>query len=169
MSIRSENLVRVREQIPFTGKGAEALLGFLRKILSDNPLTQEFTCRIGQPIDIVKLVPEGEAPPVLLLHDAVRAQKMEELSREGDPFKTLWAMFSTVEEEGLEVSHILVGSKFSFQDWLGVRLSHKSMRCFGVPVVPMPEIPSDTFLVVGSIKRDAEPEDIRFSVKGALP
>jgi hypothetical protein len=169
MSPRSEPMVEVRESIPLTGKGPENLLGMLRKILSDNPYTQEFTCRIGQPIEIVKMVPESQAPPTLRLHDAVRAQHMEEPTVEGTPLEVLWKMFTAVEDEGLEVSHVLVGDKFKFQEWLGVRISHKSMRVFGVRMVVVPEIPKDTFLVVGSTRRDAEAENIRYSLKGTLP
>ena len=168
MSPRSSDLVQVRERIPFTGKGAEALLGFLRKILSENPYTQEFTCRIGKPIEITKMVPADQAPPALPLHDAVRAQRMDEPDPEKTPFETLWKMFGIIEEEGLEVSHILVGSKFLFQDWLGIRISHKSMRFFGVPIVVSPEIPSEVFIVAGATTQNAEPEDIQYSLKGAM-
>ncbi len=168
MSLKSE-MVPVRESIPLTGKGPDNLLNLLRKILSDNPYTQEFTCRIGHPIEIVKMVPESEAPPTLRLHDAVRAQQMEEPPLDKTPFESLWQMFTMVEDEGLEVSHILVGNKFKFQDWLGVRISHKAMRFFGTQIVVMPEIPADVFLVVGSTRKDAEPENIRYSLKGTLP
>ncbi len=170
MSLKSELMVEVRESIPLTGKGAENLLNLLRKILSDNPYTQEFTCRIGHPIEIVKMVPASEAPPGLRLHDAVRAQQMDEpVQVDGGPFSVLWNMFSIIGEEGLEVSHSLVGNKFRFQDWLKVRISQKSMKVFGVRLMVIPEIPDDVFLVVGSTRRDADPENIRYSLKGTLP
>ena len=166
-----EDLVRVREKIPYSGKGIDPLLSMLRKVLNANPYTQEFLCRIGQPIEITKLVPQDEAPERLDLHAAVRAKRMEEFTVEKDktPYQVLWAMYGVVSEEGLAVSHIMVGDKFSFQTWLGIRIPQNRMNFFGVPIVQVSELPGDVFVLVGSEKREAEPEDVMFSVKGTIP
>jgi hypothetical protein len=43
------------------------------------------------------------------------------------------------------------------------------MNFYGTPVMPLSDIPLDVFLVVGAEKKQAEVEDIKFSVKGTLP
>jgi hypothetical protein len=170
VSNSSEELILVKERIPYTGKGVDALLSLLRRVLVENPYTQEFTCRIGQPIEIVKLVTPESAPEKMNLHDAIRAKRMEEytVEKSKSAFQALWDMFAVVQAEGLKVSHIVVGDKFQFQTWLGVRIAQNRMDFYGTPVVPLPELPGDTFLVIGSEKSDAEPEDVRFSVKGVI-
>ena len=170
MSNSSEELVLVRERIPYTGKGVDALLALLRRVLVENPYPQEFVCRIGQPIEIAKLVTPDAAPEKMSFHDALRSKRMEEYTLEKDKtsFQVLWDMYGVVQAEGLEVSHIAVGDKFQFQNWLGIRIAQNRMSFYGAPVMVVPELPADVFLVVGSEKRDAEPEDIRFSVKGVI-
>jgi len=167
----SSDLVLVKEKIPYTGKGIDPLLAMLRRVLKDNPYTQEFTCRIGQPIEISKLVPQDQVPEKLSLHDAVRGHRMEDFPFEKDKtsFQILWDMFGMVHAEGLEVSHIAVGDKFQFQTWLGIRIAQNRMNFYGTTVVFLSELPQDVFLVIGAEKKQAEPEDVRFSVKGTLP
>ena len=171
MSTRSEELVLVREKIPYTGKGPDALLGMLRKVLADNPYTQEFTCRVGHPIEIAKLVPPGTVPPKLGLHDALRQARMEEFSIEEGPsgFQVLYAMFDQVAAEGLEVSHIVVGDKFTFQKWLGIRIPQNRLAVFGVPLAHMAQLPPEAFVVAGTEGKSPEFEDIRYAVKATIP
>jgi hypothetical protein len=170
MSTNSE-LVLVREKIPYSGKGIDPLLTLLRQVLNDNPYTQEFTCRIGHPIEIAKLVPPDQAPERQSLHDVIRGNRMEEYTIEKDksPFQVLWDMFGLVHDEGLEVGFLVVGDKFLFQKWLGIRIAQNRMNFYGTPVMPLSDIPLDVFLVVGAEKKQAEVEDIKFSVKGTLP
>jgi hypothetical protein len=170
MSTSSEELILIRERIPYTGKGVDALLSMLRKVLTENPYTQEFVCRIGQPIEIAKLVTSEEAPAKMNLHDAIRSHRMEEFTIEKDklPFQVLWDMFAVVQAEGLKVSHIAVGDKFQFQSWLGVRIAQNRMDFYGTPVVLLSELPADAFLVVGADQKTSEAEDVKFSVKGVI-
>lgn len=166
----SSDLVPVREKIPYTGKGLESLLGMLRRILTDNPYTQEIFCRIGQPIEIVKLVPADSVQPKISLHDAVRGKRMEEYVPEEKttPWKTLWGMFSAIAEEGLQVSHVAVGDKYVFQKWLGVRIPQNKMSFYGTQIVLMPELPPDVFLVIGGDDRNGEPESVQMALKGTI-
>jgi len=170
MSTNSE-LVLVREKIPYSGKGSESLLTLLRQVLKDNPYTQEFTCRIGYPIEIVKLVPPDQVPERQSLHDVIRSHRMEEYLVEKDktPFQVLWEMFGLVRDEGLEVGFLVIGDKFLFQKWLGIRIAQNRMSFYGTPIVLLSDIPTDVFLVAGTETREAEEEDIIFSVKGTLP
>lgn len=173
-SDKPSNYVRVKDKIPYAGKGIDALLGFLRRVLSDNKYAQKIVLEVGVPyIYLEKLVSAEEAAeaPQVSFHDAVRSHHMEEYKPEGkpDPMHQLFEMFSIVHAEGLEVGFILVGNKHSFQEWLKVRIPVTKMAVFGVPLYVVSEIPGDTFLVCGTPERQAEVDDIQFSVKGSVP
>ena len=178
MSTSSEKagFVRLKEKVPYTGKGIEELLGFLRRTLTspDNKFTQKITLEVGVPfIRFEKLIPEAQIPdvPQISLHDAVRSKPMEEYRPEDreTPMHQLWGMFDIVQAEGLEVSHILVGDKHVFQSWLKVRIPVTRLTIFGVPLRVVTELPGDIFLVCGASVKDGEPDDIQFSVKGTCP
>lgn len=170
MSTNSEGMVLVREKIPYSGKGPEALLGMIRRVLAENPYTQEFTCRVGQPIEIAKLVPPDQVPVKVNLHDALRTKKMEEhpFEQGKTPFQRLWDMFELVYAEGLQVCTIAVGDKFAFQKWLGVRIPQNRMSFYGTPIVHLAELPDDVFILAGAEQGDAEVSDIKYSIKGTI-
>jgi hypothetical protein len=162
--------VRVKEQIPYSGKGIDELLGFLRKVLTDNKFTQKMIVEVGVPyLRLEKLVSAVDgAATKLSFHDAARTKPMEEYHAESktSPLHQLFEMFSIVHAEGLEVGMVLVGDKHVFQDWLKVRIPVTRMSIFGVPLHQLSEIPPDVFLVCGTSEREAESDDIQFSVKG---
>lgn len=177
MSSNSEKgLVRVKEKIPYTGKGVENLVIMVRKILTENRNTQKVVLEVGVPhIYIEKLVPEAEAAKEapLSLHDAIRAKPMEEypldeVTQKQTGIQKVWEMFSMIHAEGFEVSHIAIGDKQTFQKWLGIRMPVTKMAFFGIPVAQVPEIPPDVVLVCGSATREADPEDVQFSVKVSI-
>lgn len=165
-----KGLTLIREKIPYTGKGPDALLMFVRKILDDNPRTQKIVLEVGVPyVDIVKYVPETEASASVPVshYDSVRNKPMEEFTpaSKQNPFTQLSDMFSAVHAEGLEVGFILVSDKRALQDWLGLRIPITKLALFGVPVVASAEIPPAVLLVCGTPTRDGEAEDVVFSVK----
>lgn len=161
----------VKDRIAYTGKGQEALLLALRKVLADNPYTQSFMCRVGKPyIDIEKLVKPDDVPEPVSFHECLRNRKMEEyaVDKEKSPYIALWEMFEIIHAEGLEVSHIAVGNKDDFQKWVGVRIKRNQMQLFGVPIVHVGDLPQDIFVLCGSQTKEATPEEIEFSVKGTI-
>lgn len=176
MSTKSEQpgFVRIKDKIPYHGKGVDELTTALRKVLNDNKYTQKVVLEVGTPhIYIEKLVPEAEAvdlPKPLTLHDAVRTAKMEEY--EVDPkntvFHVLQDIFEMVQDEKLEVCFIAVGNQKRFEKWLEFKLNRSRPNLFEIPVHVLGEIPEDVFIVCGSSIRDAEFEDITYSVKVAI-
>lgn len=176
MSNKSESgFVRVKEKIPYGGKGVDELLGALRKILAtpENKFTQKITLEVGAPhICIEKLVTQdiaGEVPKLVPL-DSARAQRMEEYTPQVDnepPLAQLWNMFRIIRAENLEIGHILIGDKTAFQQWLKLRIPFNDQTLFGIPLHTS-DIPSDVFIVCGTPERTSDPEDVVFSVKGTV-
>lgn len=178
MPIRSDKpgYVRVKDRIPYAGKGFEELLTALKQVFADpaNKFTQKVVLDVTEPfIYLEKMVTEIEAQetPQLSLHDIIRNQKMEEYlpEKEQPGINHLWDIFALIHQEGLEVGFLVVGNKPNFQRWLGVRIPTKDMRVFGVPLKVVDGIPEDVFVVCGTESRVAEPDDIRYCVKGNLP
>lgn len=171
MSSRSNNgFVKVKDRIPYHGKGTEDLIGATNKILSDpsNKYTQKVILEVGVPyIYIEKLVPEGEVPdiPHLSIHDIIRNHKIEEHSSNSPPFTQLWDVFSIIRQEELEVNAIAIGDKEAFQKWLGIRLPNRNMNVLGTPIFIDGKLPSYTLIVCGALAKNSDIEDIEFSVK----
>ncbi len=175
MSTKSDpGFVRIKDKIPYHGKGADELVAAIRKILTDHKYTQRFVCEVGTPhIAIEELVPEQAAvdlPKPLTLHDAIRLAKMEEFEMTpGMPsINVLFHMFDVVHEEDLEVCGIAVGNKKRFEKWLGIKLSNRKMEFFETPVHIVGELPEDVFIICGAKERIADFDEILFSLKVAF-
>lgn len=174
MSNNSSGFFRFKEKLPYQGKGIDSLVEFLRRTFSqpENKYIQKVICEVGVPyVRIEKMVPEDQRSEtqVVSLHDQVRSKVMEELKVDGESLTSmhqLWAAFDLVQTEGYQVSYVLVGNKQHFQNWLKVRIPVTRMTVFGVPLVIINEYPHDVFVVCGSMSREADVEDIEFSVKG---
>jgi len=175
MSTRSDELVRIRHRLPYSGKGFDVLGETIKAIGKAHPHAQKIgPLEVGKPyIPIEELVPveqaEGRLP--LTVHDAARRARMEELTVDSSKssFQTLYEMCNIVQEEGLFPGYFVIGDKGTFQKWLGVRLAISRMSLFGTPVIIQQEIPEDVFLLCGTDSKDPEPEDIKFSLKATLP
>lgn len=175
MSSKSEgNFVRIKEHIPYGGKGVDELVVALRKILGDNKFTQKVVLEVGAPhIYIEKLVPSTEVKENeainTSIHDAIRNVRMEEHDSDGqEPMQQLFEIFQLIQKEGLDVCHIAVGDKAKFQKWLGVRIPQTNLNVFGVPLSITGEIPDDVFVICGGPTRTSDIFEIRFAVKGTL-
>lgn len=183
MSTSSNGYIRVKERIPYAGKGHDELVMTLRKILGEpsNKYTQKIVLEVGVPhIYIEKLVPDKDelgAVPQQPIYELIRVQRMEEYDppERGThdealtPMRQLFDMFNIVNQEGHEIGFIVAGNKYEFQKWLKVRIPNTpNMRVMGIPFVVSTDIPSDAFLICGTHKRDADPEDIAFSLKGSF-
>lgn len=172
MSSKSNSgFVKVKDRIPYYGKGIEDLIGATRKILSDpvNKYTQKIILEVGVPyIYMEKMVPEGEVPdiPHLSIHDIIRNHKIEECAANiNGPLRQLWDMFDIIRQEELEVNAIAIGDKDIFQKWLGVRVPNRNINVLGIPLYIDGEIPGTTVIVCGAPSRTSDIEDIELSVK----
>ncbi len=177
MSNKSEapGFVRIKDRIPYHGKGVDELIMSLRRVLTENKYAQKVVVEVGVPhIYLEKLVPESEAQEMetvkLNIHDVIRNRKLEEY--EGDdslrPYEQLWEMFGMIHKDGYEVCNIVAGNKSAFQKWLGVRIPQTDMRVFGVAFEVVGDIPSDVFIVCGARARTADPDEITYCVKGTI-
>lgn len=177
MSDKSEtaHLVRVKEHLPYFGRGTDELVVAIRKIFADNKYPQKIVLEAGvRHIYIEKMVPASEARESESLnqtiHDAIRNTKMEEYEGENGlpPMKQLFEMFAMVQEEGFEVCHIAVGDKSKFQKWLGFRIPQTNMNLLGTPITVTGEIPDDVFVICGGPSRSSDPFEVVYTVKGTL-
>jgi hypothetical protein len=177
-SDQDHGLIRIREHVPYFGKGVDELVAAVRKIFGDNKYPQKIVLEAGaKHIYVEKLVSPLEAkeneslnPVHQTIHDGIRNAKLEEyeLVSEMTPFQQLFEMFSMIQGEGLEVCHIAVGDKSKFQKWLGVRIPQTSMNLLGTPLTVTGEVPDDVFVVCGGPTKNADPYEIRYAVKGTL-
>ncbi len=172
MSSKSEGFVRIKDRVPYHGKGIDELMAALRRVLSEpvNKYTQKIVLEVGAPhIYIEKLVPEDQAVdiPQLSLHDILRTMEMEEYELEDGktPSQQLWGMLEMVHDKGLQAMMVVAGNKSKFQKWLGVRIHNVKPTVFGIPFQLLGELPEDVFVVCGAETRVAEVDDIKYSVK----
>jgi hypothetical protein len=164
-------LVLVKEKIPYTGKGINTLLSFLRQVLETNKYTQKLIIEVHKPILIEKWIPKDEATdePVMGYVEAVRSKPMTEYIVEKDtsptPYEQLFEMFGTIDREGFEACQVLTGDIKNLQKWS--KLPKNQNRLFGVPIAQV-NIPEDVVIICGANAREAGPEEIEFSVKGVI-
>lgn len=172
MATKTASWVRVKERIPYNGKGVDNLLNALRIILEQNRYAQKIQIEVGSGhILLEKLVSEEQAAETQTSwHDSIRAHKLEEYKPSANltPHQQLWEVFQIIHVEGLEVGQIVVGDKHQFQGWLGTRIPLTKMNFFGIPITQASEIPHEIFIVCGTEERESDPEDVVFSVKGSL-
>lgn len=176
MSNRSDpaGYVRLKDRIPYHGRGVDDLIAALRRVLTENKYAQKVVLEVGAPhIYIEKLVPQAEAqdlPPQVSLHDIVRTAEMEEYDNDEErtSIQQIWDMFAMINERGLQAAVIVAGNKAKFQKWLGFRLHHSKPVVFETPFQVLGELPEDVFIVCGAPTRIADIDDIKYSVKGTI-
>ncbi len=181
MSSRSDQdmgLIRIREHVPYFGKGVDELIAVVRKIFADNKYPQKIVLEAGvKHIYLEKLVSPTEAkenetinPVHQTIHDGIRKAKLEEyeITKDITPFQQLFEMFGMVQGEGLEICHIAVGDKSKFQKWLGVRIPQNNMNLLGTPITVTGEFPDDVFVVCGGPTKNSDPYEVRYAVKGTV-
>lgn len=180
MSTKSDHgLIRVRDHLPYLGKGIDELIAAIRKIFADNERPQKIVLEAGvKHIYLEKLVSPEEAkeresvtPLNQNIHDIIRNVRLEEYEGAVDilaPFQQLFEIFSMVQSEGLEVCHLVVGDKLKFQKWLGIRIPQNNLNLLGTPITITGEIPDDVFVVCGGPAKTSDPHEIQYTVKGAI-
>ncbi len=176
MSIKSnKSLVRIRHRFPYSGKGFEMLGETIKTIGKMHPYTQKIgPLEIGKSfIPIEELVPEGLVQDNLprTAYEVARMTKMNEfvIDNSTEGFLRLFEMFNVIKEEDLFPGYFIVGNRARFQKWLNIQVVDSRFSVFGVPVITEPDIPQDVFLFCGTDIKDPEPENIKLSLKVALP
>lgn len=175
MSTRFDNMVLVKDKVPYFGKGVEELLASLKRVLAlpENKYTQKIVLEVGAShIYLEKLLTAEEAgkQAIFTVKDMIRSNPMDEFESESanSPWTQLWEMFAQIHKEGLEVGFIAIGNKLKFQKWLGVTIPVTDLRLWGIPITMVEDLPEDAFVVCGTTQKIADPEDIRFSIKGNI-
>lgn len=171
------DLVKVKDRLPRTGKGVDNLISQLGEYLRDpaNRFVQKIVVEAERPyVYFEKLVDKDSAAEFetgLSFSDVARSVQMEEVSF---PDLTnisaqvyLLGMFNLIYASGYDASHLLVGPKSRIHKWLGV--PRQMSKIFGVPVISVSDIPDDVIILAGARSRDSEPEDIEYLVKGNVP
>ena len=94
--------------------------------------------------------------------------KIQEYDPDGetDSHRQLFDMFSLIAEEGLVVSHVLVGSVEALRKW--VKFPRRHTTLLGVPIYPLEQVPNETIILCGSVRHDGEAEDVQYALKGSI-
>ena len=162
---------RVTERMAYVGAGVEALGIQVSAILKMEPDAQRIVLDVTkQYIHVEKFVkgvpnPDEEQE---LFDLVLKGRPMEEYvtDKKLSSFEYLYNLFKTITDEGFEVVLVFVGNMVTLDKWVPV--SRKDPRLLGVPVKRLKNVPDDTIIVCGAEWRDAEPEDVRLTVKGAM-
>lgn len=168
---RSVGKRRVVERLPYTGAGVDSLAAQVGAILKMELDAQRIILDVTKSYvhleKFVKGQPDADEQQTLL-DNVVRSNPMREYvpEKKMSPYELLFNMFKQVTDEGLEVVLILVGNMVTLDKWLPV--SKKDPRLFGIKVKRLKLVPDDTLIICGAEWAEAEPEDIRFTVKGAM-
>ncbi len=162
---------RVTDRIPYTGSGTDALAAQVGAILKTEKGAQRIILDVTKPYIHVEKFMKGavdEEAEQARLDNVLRSIPMKEFltERKLSPHEYIFKMFKEVTDEGLEVALILTGNMVWLDRWL--TLSKKDPKICGVEVRRARHIPEDALILCGAEWREAEPEDFRFTVKGAV-
>jgi hypothetical protein len=169
------SMVTIEEVVPLSGRGTDAVMTAVKKILNRGDVTA-LTVTAGDDVirfSRVATQEEAEAKQDLSYHDVVRANKMEEYvpdSQDVDPHRQMFEMFEIIDDAGFVPIILLSGCPLhKLRDWLDL-MSRKAKAVYGVRVLVDENIPDDCLILCGSETNDSDgPESVRFSVKVALP
>jgi hypothetical protein len=168
---RSVGKRRVTERLPYSGSGVDALIAQVGAILKLEQDAQRIILDVTKShIHLEKFVkgqPDKEEEQ-LLFDNIIRSNPMREYVPEKklSSYEQLYNMFRAVTDEGLEVVMVFVGNLVTLDKWLPV--SKKDPKLFGVKVKRLKNVPDDLIIICGAEWAEAEPEDIRFTVKGVM-
>lgn len=168
---RTAGKQRVVERHPYTGSGIDALAIQVGAILKVEQEAQRIVLDVTKSYIHVEKFVKGVPNPDELqetYNNVLTSNFMQEYSPEKklSPHEYLYNLFRLVTDEELEVMLVFVGNMVTLDKW--VSISKKNPRLMGVPVKRLKNIPDDVIVVCGAEWRDAEPEDIRFTVKGVM-
>lgn len=171
---RSATMTRVTERLPYTGGGVDALIAQVSAILKMEKEAQRIILDVTKPYvhleKYVRGVSNEEAKEELQTRydEVTRNVPMKEFVPEkiGSKYEYVHQLFRQVTDEGFEVVLVLVGNISTLDAWISV--SRKDPKLFGVQVKRLRSAPSDVIIVCGAEWKEAEVEDIRFTVKGVM-
>jgi hypothetical protein len=165
----------VKERIPYAPTGDGPLL-MIRSVLAQYRDARCVTLDLRLPYLLVErpASPEEVASKSLSMegaktYDLMREHiKIQEYDPDGqtDPYRQLVEMFSLIAEEGLVVTHILVGSMEALRKWIKFPRRHTSL--LGVPIYVLEPVPVEAIILCGSIRHDGEAEDVQYALKGTI-
>jgi hypothetical protein len=170
---RNIGMRKTIERHPYIGQGIDGLTAQLNALLKSEKLTQRVILDVNKDfIHVEKLVKGTPDPDELFkrFDASIRGNQIHEYSPKDENLSSaeqFLDMFRQVSDEGLEISFIVCGNLVRLSSW--IRIPLRNPKLFGVNVVQIGNIPDDVVLVCGSEWKEAEPEDITFSVKGTLP
>jgi hypothetical protein len=165
----------IKERVPYAPT-ADGPLIMIRSVLAqyrdarcvtlDMRLPYLLVDRAASPEEVANKSPLMDGPRT---YDLVREHiKIQEYDPEGetDPYRQLVGMFSLIAEEGLVVSHILVGSMEALRKWVKFPRRHTSL--LGSPIYVLEPVPVETIILCGSVRHDGEAEDVQYALKGTI-
>lgn len=164
---------RVRENIPYVGSGVESLGVQVSAILKVETEAQRIVLDVSKPyILLEKLVPDDkkgeeqtDAYEYLVSHVPMREFAPDEKVIKS-PYEYMNGLFRQITDESLEVVLILVGNLRTLDAW--IQVSPKNRKLYGVPVRQLKKVPDDVIILCGAEWRDADPEDVKLTVKGTM-
>lgn len=168
---KSVRMRRVIERVPYVGSGVSSLIAQVGAILRTEQAAQRVILDVTKSYIHVERLVKGVADQdeeQERYDNVLRTCPMNEYAPDAKlaPYEYLFKLFKQVTDEDLEVTHVLVGSLQMLHKW--VALSTRSPKLYGVRVKQLRNIPDDVIIICGSEWLEAEPEDVRYTVKGVI-
>lgn len=162
---------RVTDRLPYAGAGIDALATQVGAILKVEQDAQRIILDVTKSYIHVEKFVKGAVDPDAdqeRYDNILRNVPMREFltDKKLSPFEYIYRLFKEVTDEGLSVALIFAGNMVWLDRW--IPLSKKEPKLLGIPVRRIKNIPEDALIVCGAEWVEAEPEDIRFTVKGAI-
>lgn len=167
MSNKSKEVLRT-EKYPLPGT-LEGIVSMVREILSRGRV-RRLELDVDLPIKVLREVDPSECDEVDLdLESALHRVEMVECS--GEPLPSLSKMTRHLYRRNLFPSCWVVGPSSILEDWASpLEPEFYSGRTYflNVPLEVVKSLPSDTLILCGSSYKNADVEDISFSVKTSM-
>lgn len=162
---------RVTERVPYSGAGVDSLAAQVGAILKVETGAQRIILDVTKDhIKVEKFVKGSPNPDEEqeLLDNVLKSVPMSEFAPEKkvSSYEQICSMFKLITDEGLEIASVFVGNMVTLDKWLPT--SKKEPRVCGVKVRRLKSVPDDVIIVCGAEWVGAEPEDIRYTVKGVM-
>jgi len=162
---------RVTERVQYSGAGVDSLIAQVAAILKVETGAQRVILDVTKDhIKVEKFVKGTPNPDEQqeLFDEVLKSTMMSEYfpEKKVTSYEQICNMFKQVTDEGLEVTLVFVGDMATLNNWLPV--SKKEPKICGIKVKKLKNIPDDVIIVCGAEWVGAEPEDIKFTVKGVM-
>ena len=169
----SDRVITVEDSLPLMGTDTRAILSTVQQVL-EHPGVTRLMIAAGEPevkFERVATPEEIETRSKVTYHDVIRNTQMEEYTppeEDSSPYLQLFEMFDIIDDAGFVPMVILSGRSVPrLRKWINI--SRKADKLYGVKLVISPDIPDDNLIVCGGDTYVADPNNVRYSVKVALP